>query len=291
MVGGATVYAWPWLNAHTLPIAHRPALTAAAGVVLASVLFLTGGRTNLALVHADMVAGEAQQFEARRDWLSQIDIYSRALRIRSTEDNYPLLLGYALLEQAHLTGVEGTFQLEERPTWAGVIALTSQDFRQMGRFDLLLSGEVILQRGREINPLNIDHTANLARLYRTWADLSSDQAVRQEMLEKSLAQYDIAVQLSPTMAHLWNEKGSTLQAHGDLDAAETAYLHSLELDEYFEESYMLLAALYDSQAQVGQSVEVLERGVAALEAHPQFQPSAATVEYLQVERQRLSESH
>ena len=102
----------------------------------------------------------------------------------------------------------------------------------MPRQDLLRAAEVVLLEAQRVNPLNTDHTANLARLYRTWADLTpaDDAEARQALLDKSIAQYELAVTLSPNAAHLWNEKGNAHLARGERDLAEEIYLHSLAID-------------------------------------------------------------
>ncbi len=287
----ATVYAWPWLTNRGLPAARRVAITAPTAALLAGIIFLTISRVNLAPVRASIIANQTRQFARQNDWLSDIDIYRRALRVHTTEDYYMLLLGHALLEQAKQTESQRNFQLDAYPTWADIVALTPQQIEQMGRFDLLRSAELILQRGQQINPLNTDQTVNLARLYRAWAALTSNQALYQEMLEKSIAQYNLAVQLSPTMAHFWNEKGSTHLASGEFEMAEAAFQHSLALDQHFEETYLLLADFYNDSAQLGRSVELLEQGMAALEAHPRFQPSEELLRTLHIARQRLSEGN
>ena len=89
--------------------------------------------------------------------------------------------------------------------------MTPDQVSQTSQEDLLRAAEVVLLDAQNVNPLNTDHTANLARLYRTWADLAAaDPAKREEMLAKSVAMYDTAVMLSPNAAHLWNERGNAL---------------------------------------------------------------------------------
>ncbi len=57
-----------------------------------------------------------------------------------------------------------------------------------------------------MNPLNTDHSANLARLHRRWADLkAADPAARQQELETAAEYYRQATNLSPNNAQLWNE--------------------------------------------------------------------------------------
>lgn len=117
-------------------------------------------------------------------------------------------------------------------------------------------------RRRRVNPLNTDHTANLARLYRTWADLvPEDPAIRQEMLDNSIAAYNMAVQLSPNAAHLWNEKGNAHLARNEPEQAEAAYLQSLSLDAAYDQTYLLLADFYERNEEYEKAIDLLAQGV------------------------------
>ena len=65
-------------------------------------------------------------------------------------------------------------------------ALAPDDVALMSRHELLRAAETVLLDAQTINPLNTDHTANLARLYRTWADLAAaDPVERQAKLDQS----------------------------------------------------------------------------------------------------------
>jgi tetratricopeptide (TPR) repeat protein len=111
----------------------------------------------------------------------------------------------------------------------------------------------------------------LARLYRSWADLSpNDPALRQSMLERSIAQYETATTLSPNAAHLWNEKGNAYLAIGDDASAEAAYLHSLDLDARYDQTYLLLADFYERRELFDKGIAVLEKGIEILPGRPQL---------------------
>jgi tetratricopeptide (TPR) repeat protein len=222
-------------------------------------------------VRADIIYKQGQQFDNQRNWVSSIELYRRALSARSTEDHYMLFLGRALLEQAKQATEEGAFALPETPTLGDVLALTPEAVGQMSRGELLRAAETVLQEAQRVNPLNTDHTANLARLYRSWADLSpNNPELRQSMLDKSLEQYNKAVTLSPNAAHLWNEKGNAHLARGEDDAAEAAYLHSLDTDPRFDQTYMLLADFYERREMFDKSITVLEQWLSLLPNRPQL---------------------
>ncbi len=281
-----TVYAWPRLRERAATIT-RPVLTLVAGVAMTIFVFFAISTVNVALVRADIIYKQGQQFDNQSNWVSSIELYRRALAARKTEDHYMLFLGRALLEQAKAVTATGTYPLPETATFDDVLALTPERVSQMGRDDLLRSASIILREAQRINPLNTDHTANLARLYRTWSDLATAPTQRQQKLDESIAEYNMAVSLSPNAAHLWNEKGNAHLARGEDAEAEAAYRHSLTIDPYFEQSYLLLADFYDRRQLSEKGVELLEAGIAQRIEHPTFNPTAQMYSFLGVAYAKL----
>jgi tetratricopeptide (TPR) repeat protein len=285
LLATGAVLAWSELRQpRRQPIFGNAALSLGVGALLAVAVFVIVGTVNIALVRADIIYKQGQQFDAQGNWVSSIELYRRALNARRTEDHYMLFLGRGLLEQAKQAGNEGTYTLPEQPTLADVLALTPEAVSQMNRTELLRAAETVLTEAQRVNPLNTDHTANLARLYRTWADLSPDSPeVRAAMLDKSIAQYNMAVTLSPNAAHLWNEKGNAHLARGEDDQAEAAYRHSLGLDNRYEQTYMLLADFYERRERFAEEIEVLQQGIAELPNRAQL------YSYLGVAKARTSD--
>ncbi len=89
-------------------------------------------------------------------WPAAIAIYNRANDLAPNEDYYYLFLGRAYLEYAKT--------LQDTPERERLIEQAAEDLR----------------KAQQINPLNTDHTANLARLYSLWATFTHDQAVIQQ---------------------------------------------------------------------------------------------------------------
>ncbi|MFN2203234.1 MAG: tetratricopeptide repeat protein [Caldilineaceae bacterium] len=264
LLTAATVYAWPWLRDQRLPSASHWIAAAATGAVVALATLFIVDSVNIALVRADTIYKQGQQFDAQGNWVSSVELYRRALNARRTEDHYMLFLGRALLEQAKKADPEGAVSLPDDATLDDVLNLAPEQVSMMGREDLLRSAEIVLKEAQRVNPLNTDHTANLARLYRAWADLSPQEQERQEMLDKSIAAYDMAVTLSPHAAHLWNEKGNSHLARGERDLAEQAYEHSLSLDDKYDQTYLLLADMYETESAFDKALAILKEGTAKL---------------------------
>jgi tetratricopeptide (TPR) repeat protein len=264
-------FAWQQLRDRRVPVFGQAALSLGVGVVATVVFFVIISSVNIGLVRADIIYKQGQQFDGQRNWVSSIELYRRALSARRTEDYYMLFLGRVLLEQAKQAPLESTLTLPEPLALGDVLDLTPEAVSQLGRGELLRAAEAVLLEAQRINPLNTDHTANLARLYRTWADLYPEDAeVRQTMLARSISFYAQAVTLSPNAAHLWNEKGNAHLAIGEDDQAEAAYLQSLLIDERFDQTYMLLADFYERRQQFDKSIALLDHALEQLPNNPQL---------------------
>jgi len=68
----------------------------------------------------------------------------------------------------------------------------------------------VLERAQQLNPLNTDHTANLARLQQAWASLETNPAQREAHYKKSLDYYAQATRLSPNTVHLYDQHAQAL---------------------------------------------------------------------------------
>lgn len=284
------VFSWSYLR-ERIPIGgSRILASAAAAILLTPLIFWFISTVNIALVRADIIYKQGQQFDSQNNWISSIELYRRALGARTTEDHYMLFLGRALLEQAKQATNEGAFSLGANPKLNDVLSLTPEQVSQMNQSELLRAAEVVLREAQRVNPLNTDHTANLARLYRTWADLTADADTRQIKLDESLDAYEMAVTLSPNAAHLWNERGNAFLASNMREQAEEAYKKSLELDNLFAQTYVLLADLYDGNQEYDKIVELLRNGIEVMSAHRRFNPTAQMYNYLAVALSRTGDT-
>ena len=266
IVTAAVTVAWPTLRDSKLAFGKRPLVGIATGVLVAIGVFAVISFVNIGLVRADIIYKQGQQFDSQRNWVNSVELYRRALAARETEDHYMLFLGRALLEQAKASqAAEDVVSFPIEPSLGDVLDLRPEQVGAMGQQQLLRAAEAVLLQAQKVNPLNTDHTANLARLYRTWGDLSSALPdLRQEMLDKSIAQYQAAVMLSPQAAHIWNEMGNARLARGERPEAEAAYKRSLSMDPYFEQTYLLLSDFFDAEQRYTESAEMLEDGIAKI---------------------------
>lgn len=205
---------------NTSPLAIVGYLTLPLAAILLSLVF------NLQVIQADIIYKTGLQFDDSNQPQVAIELYRRALALAPGEDYYYLFLGRSYLNA------------------------TAQEADPALRENLLATAENQLKVARTLNPLNTDHTANLARLNRRWAEMSADANQRGQRAQTSNDYYVAAVALSPNNAGLWNEWAAlAFQVRGDMVTAQEKLNHSFALDDRFEQTYQLQGDLYLLQAQ------------------------------------------
>ena len=251
------------------------------------VVFVWVNYSNLDPIRADIIYKQADPYDKQGQWDASIAHYKHALELASYEDFYYLWLGRAFLEKAGNAQVTPTNLLNEQTQLEGILNLNVQQTATLGRQDLLQAARAVLVRAREINPLNTDHSANLARLYRRWADLSTDPAQKAKQLDLSVQNYVQATNLSPHNAILWNEWATVEIMRGNLDAAEQKLAESLKLDSQFDQTYMILGELYVNTKNYDRAVEMYKN---ALEITPGLVQAQGTLAYVYAQQGKLAEA-
>jgi len=201
--------------------------------------------TNLQPIRADIIYKQAGPYEREDQWTLAIQHYRRALDLAPREDFYHLYLGRAYLEYAK--------------------TLDDPNLRRT----ILGKTEETLHDAREVNPLNTDHSANLARMYRTWAQMTTDAETRQEMVGRSLESYAVATRLSPQNALLWNEWGALHLSLGQFEAAQEKISHSLEIDPEFDQTWTLQADLYANQDMITDAIAAYQTSLELAPKQPE----------------------
>jgi tetratricopeptide (TPR) repeat protein len=196
-----------------------------AGVIAAPVLLLMviglAFYTNIRVIQADIVFKIADPFARSGQWPVAIVVYNRANELAPNEDYYYLFLGRAYLESAK----------------------TLQDVNE--RDKLMQQAETDLRKAQTLNPLNTDHTANLARLYSQWASYSTTPEVRQQRAEKSSEFFSRAVALSRNSAMLWDEWASLfLFVLQQPEEAYTRLNRAEQIDPKYHRTFALLGEYY-----------------------------------------------
>ena len=239
IAGGAALFLGMWRRTWK---ATQPA-GVIAFVVLTVLAIAVAITTNLRPIQADIVYKQASPYDGSGQWQVAIEHYKHAIDLAMDEDFYYLYLGRAYLEFA-------------------------SSLQDPARETIMRETEQTLHEAREINPLNTDHSANLARMYRRWVDFTSDDEKRRSLLQKADENYAIATSLSPQNAILWNEWAVLYLSIGDFAQAQEKCSHSLELDSDFAETWWKVqASIYASQGNITATLEAYDR---ALEINPRL---------------------
>ncbi|MCB0000081.1 MAG: tetratricopeptide repeat protein, partial [Anaerolineales bacterium] len=230
LLGTAVALATPWLGRRLRQSGTTLGFGGLALLLIGGLLF--NAVTNVRVVQADMVYKRARPFdnqggsEGNSDaWNVAIAIYERALEMVPKEDFYYLFLGRAYLENSTVTA------------------------DPVAREALLAEAETRLLQAQAINPLNTDHTANLARLNTRWYQLEDNEANRPLRLERARENYETALMLSPQNSIVRNEYAFlALELDKDCDEALAIYQQSADIDPYYASTYFSLADTYVSCA-------------------------------------------
>lgn len=245
----------PWLRNGMLALGLGALLGTGAVAAIAIV--------NISLVRADVFYKQGQAAEAYGQWDVSIALYRKAVTLAPDQDYYYLFLGRAQLQKAQRLADPGE------------------------REALVREAEKTLQRAWDLNPLNTDHTANLARTYQVWAQWTSDPSVRQQRLEKSSEYFRQATQLSPHNAQLFNEWGETYELMGQPEEAEARYQESLALDSQFHMTYWRLGQLYLARNDLPRAEAMLTK---TLELAPDYVQARSALGVVYARQGRLSEA-
>lgn len=221
-------------GSRTRDLGTKPALVAL--LVLFSLAFVGVSQTNVRVIQADVVFKRGKPFDdqaarlsrsqdtladAITSWDNTIAIYEHALELAPREDFYYLFLGRAYLERSTI------------------------ETDSVAQANLFSAAEERLLLAQEINPLNTDHTANLARLNTRLTQLAQDDATREKRLERAETFYKRALELSPQNSIIRNEyAGLTLDLRKDCDKALGIYDESVKIDPYFATLYFARADAY-----------------------------------------------
>ncbi len=253
--------------------AGSPAIPLVGGVVLGALALLLIYRVNIRPIQADTFYKQGLAYEQAGSWEGAIVLYREAAALTPREDFYDLFLGRALLQFAGMLPAGGEARLPADVTGMPVDRLLSvidQGIQSLSREDIYRATNAALTAARTSNPLNTDHSANLARLYRAWAfegavapgqaagndtlrEIVQSQPERVDLdkLRQAQTYYEQAVALSPQNAQLHNELATIQYILGDNAAALMTLDRSLELDPRFGQSYLLrgdaLAASGDAE--------------------------------------------
>ncbi|HWQ14910.1 MAG TPA: hypothetical protein VNL77_19075, partial [Roseiflexaceae bacterium] len=245
---------------------------------LVALLALAGAWSfNLDNVYADMRFQQGQGYtESQRAGLDEqivgASFYLEAIRQEPRQDFYYLNLGRSLMtivaikaeaQGAPLGQVDPQARVETLLRLQDPLAV--QEFvLQRSPLEVMSYARAVLERARELNPLNKDHYANLARMYNFWYQtLAREQDP--ELLRQAVEWYRRGHEIAPQDVTILNEYASAAARLGDYELATRLLEESLRLDPRYADTPVRLGELLRLQ---GRHAEAVDRYLAALERNP-----------------------
>lgn len=255
-----------------------------AAVPLFALALFIMNQTNLKVIRADVIYKQGEEWSRQKQWDLAIAHHKRALEMAPKEDFYYLWAGSAYLEKSKSASAQGCIITGE-PSISAVLSMSVEQTSNLCRQDLLMSARTILLQARRVNPLNTDHTANLGRLYKNWADLDKNAENRADRIDQSIGYYSQATRLSPQNTIIWNELATVfLYQRGDPEKAREMVQRSLELDDRFEQTYMILGDSWIREAEP--LFNQLAKKNAELAAAPEDEQDAIKQEIVLLRKER-----
>ena len=176
---------------------------------------------NLHLIQADITSKKAGLYRDTQQWQVAIALGERAKVMAPGDAYYDLFLGQMNLEYAQT--LDDSQKMEE------VLALALEH----------------LQAAQDKNPLDPDHTANLARFHVTYAELAPDNETRLQRGYTADQYFQQASQLSPNNATILNEWANLwLNTLSNPDQAIDIINKSIEIDPDYEWTAALLGEYF-----------------------------------------------
>jgi tetratricopeptide (TPR) repeat protein len=216
-------------------VSASPMSAILAPIALISVITISN-LSNLRVIEADITFKMAEPFTKNGQWNIASLLYQRSLQLTPQEDHYYLFLGRSYLEEAKVT--EATVDQET----------------------LVNNAERDLKVAQSINPLNTDHTVNLARLYSWWASQASSEATQAERAQKASNYYATAITLSPNNSTLWDEWAALyLQLLNNHQQALEKLNHAMQLDNTYSYTQGLFGDYYLSIASSESNITAKEQ--------------------------------
>jgi tetratricopeptide (TPR) repeat protein/O-antigen ligase len=238
-----------------------PAWSHAAQILLVLFIWVWIVHFNVDPCKASVFYKQSESAKKQGVWNVSVALIENAVELEPHEDFYYLKLGDAFWRRAVQKSGPGVIRgFNEKTTLKDVLNVDTESIDRLGPVDLLHAARVVLSCAQDLNPLQSDHSINLAALYSQWAKGESDESVRATLIAKSNAYFEQTLLLKPNGVDLWNEWAiSDIGVGKNYDKALEKLNHSLALDDRFEQTYLLMGEVYLAENDQDKAARAFER--------------------------------
>ncbi|MBI5302719.1 MAG: O-antigen ligase family protein [Chloroflexi bacterium] len=239
---------------------NRWALAAFAPLMFA--LIVAGNAQLLNPIRADTYNKVGLFFMNAHETDAAVALFSRAIRLAPMTDRYYMLLGNVFANKAFYLDMTNPSQFGDQTQLNDLLNLNAQQIARLNRNDSVYAAQTMYLRAYNFNPLYVDHSANLARLYKPEPPLNTPG--KKKLADLTSKYFAEAVRLSPNDVRLWNEWADfDLTYLENSDTALHKLTESAKRDPYFAPTFVAMGDVFKAQPDLARAADAYERALAA----------------------------
>jgi tetratricopeptide (TPR) repeat protein len=216
---------------------------------------------NLNPIRADDIYRLGKVFDDQSDWNAATALYKRAIGLAPANDAYYMTLARALQQKSVLANTTAASLFNDKTLAPEILSQDDQRAAGLNRLDLLYASQALLLRARELNPLYLVHTINLARFYHPELPVATPDKTK--LVDLANQYYVEAQRLDPNSVPLWNERADfDLTYKNDPDAAIQKLNESLARNVEFEQTYLGLGKAYAAKKELTPAIQAYQKALA-----------------------------
>ncbi|MBI5034471.1 MAG: O-antigen ligase family protein [Chloroflexi bacterium] len=189
-------------------------------------------------------------------------VFGRAIRLAPMVDRYYMLLGNVYANKAFYLDMKNPSQFGDQTQLGDILNLDPERLSALNRNDAIYAAQTMYLHAYDLNPLYINHSVNLARLYKPEPPV--DTAGKKKLAELSTKYYTRASRLAPSDMALWNEWADfDLTYWENADGALSKLNQAAQRDPKYAPTFSHIGDIYKTQGKLEQAATAYERALAS----------------------------
>ena len=235
-----------------------------AWIAFAPLVLMTLGFANqlvLNPIRADVFNKVGLFFTNNYETDAAIASLSRAIQLAPMVDRYYMLLGNAYASKAFYIDMKNPSQFGDQTQMSDILNIAVQRLATLNRNDAIYAAQTMYLSAYDLNPLYVNHSENLARLYKPEPPI--DTAGKKKLAELSTKYYTQATRLAPSDMALWNEWADfDLTYWENADDALSKLNLAAQRDPKYAPTFIHIGDIYKGQGKLEQAADAYERALA-----------------------------